>query len=115
MVDIVSPEDPVLALFRVSNRELEARVTLPTKDADGQPLTGMTELNIGILKEVIFSENPFATVLPENLVTFAESHGGQSSTIFLTESDAGQLKACRFAGLQVNSVYWVAVVVKDES
>jgi hypothetical protein len=115
MVDIVSPADPALALFRVSSRELEARVTLPTVDSDGQPLTGMTELNIGILMEVTIGENPFATIQPANLVSFAESNGGQSSTIFLTESDAGQLKASRFSGLNVNSVYWVAVVVKDDA
>ena len=115
MVDMVVPGDPTLALFQVAQTELESRVTLPETDANGEPLTGMTELLVGLLPEAAVGVNPFAGIEAANIGTHAEGNGGQSSLIMLTPADAGLLKATRFSGLSYNAVYWVAVAVKDDS
>ena len=104
-----------MALARTANREIEARVTLPTQDADGTPISGLTELAIALLPETTPNENPFDGIDAGNLTSYAEGNGGQSSTIFLVDEDAGTLKSARFSGLTIGSVYWVATVVKDES
>lgn len=114
MQDIVSPGDPILELLQVSQVELEARVTLPETDANGDPLTGMTELSIALLLES-GGVNPFEGIAAANIISHAETNGGQSATIFLTEDDAGLMKAKRFSGLEINSIYWVAIAVKDDS
>ena len=115
LVDIVVPGAPQLALARTGSREIEARVTLPAQDADGNPLTGMTELIIAILAETAPTVNPFDGVDAASMDSFAESNGGQSTIIFVSDADAGQLKATRFSNLNVGDVYWVGTTVKDES
>ena len=115
LVDIVAPGAATLVLARTSNREIEVRVTLPTEDADGDALSGLTELVIALLPETIPAENSFEGIAADQLATQADGNGGQSSTFFLAVGDAGSLKATRFSGLGVGTVYWVACVVKDDS
>ena len=115
MVDIVVPGDPLLELVRIAQKSLQARVTLPTTDAGGDPLTGITELLVVLLEESSPGVNPFGATAPENLESFATSNGGQAATVFLTDSDAGTLKAVQFDDLTVGSVYWVGAVVRDDS
>ena len=115
LVDIVVPGAPQLALARTGSREIEARVTLPTQDADGNPLTGMSELAIAVLAETAPTVNPFDGIDAASLASFADGNGGQSSTIFIVDADAGQLKAARFSALDIGKVYWVGTAVKDES
>lgn len=115
LVDVTPPGSPLLALVRTANREIEARVTLPTEDSDGTAISGITELAIALLPETTPNENPFDGIDAANLASYAEGNSGQSSTIFLVNEDAGTLKAARFSGLVIGSVYWVATAVKDES
>jgi hypothetical protein len=115
MPDIVAPGVPQLILARVASKEVEARVTLPTVDADGGTLTGMTELLIVLLPEETAGDNPFGTTAAGSLETFTAGKGGFSTTIFLTDTDAGKLKTTRFPGLTVGKVYWAAATVKDDS
>jgi len=115
LVDIVAPGAPQLTLARTANKEIEARATLPSVDADGDPLTGMTELHMVILAESSAGINPFDGVEAANLASFAENNGGQSAIIMLTDAAPGQLKATRFSNLNVGSVYWVGATVKDDS
>jgi hypothetical protein len=115
LVDITPPGAPTLVLARTGNREVEARVTLPSVDTDGTPISGLTELIIVIAPEATASVNPFDGIAAENLVTNAEANDGQSSILFLANEDAGALKAARFGGLTIGNVYWVACAVKDES
>ena len=115
LVDITPPGAPSLVLARTGNREIEARVTLPSVDSDGSPISGLTELIVVIAPESTPAENPFTGITAENLTSHAEGNGGQSTTLFLVNEDAGALKATRFSGLTIGSVYWVACSVKDES
>ena len=115
LADITAPGVPEINLVRVANREVEARVTLPTIDADGQPISGMNELFIGLLEEATPGVNPFELVAPEDITSEAESNGGQSATIFVSDADAGLLKAVRFAGLTIGKIYWAATTVRDDS
>ena len=115
LVDITPPGAPILNLARTANREIEARVTLPTIDSDGTPISGLTELIIALLPETTPTENPFDGITAGNLGTYAESNSGQSANIFLVETDAGTLKATRFSGLTIGGIYWIACVIKDDS
>lgn len=115
LVDITAPGTPQLVLARPSSRTIEARVTLPTADADGEPLSGMTELIIVLAAETISGENPFAGIAAPSLASFADGNGGQSAIIFITDADAGKLKATQFNNLTIGKVYWVGITVKDES
>lgn len=115
LVDITPPGAPQLAISRVANREIEARITLPTQDVDGSEISGLTALIVAVMPEQNAGENPFDGVEAGNIATFAENNGGQQSTIFLTDADVGQLKASRFGSLTIGNVYWVACTVQDES
>lgn len=115
LTDITAPGVPEISLSRVANREVEVRVTLPTTDSNGEPLSGINELFIGLLKETSPGVNPFETVAPEDIASHAESNSGQSATIFVSDADAGQLKAARFAGLTIGDIYWAATTVRDDS
>jgi hypothetical protein len=115
LTDITPPGVPQLALARTANREIEARVTLPSEDSDGSQITGLAELVVALLPETVSTENPFDGIAAENLASFAEGNGGQSSTIFLTDDDAGQIKATRFGALTIGKVYWVAAAVRDDA
>lgn len=115
LTDTLIPGAPLIQMAIVGGREIEVRITLPSFDADGGPLTGMTELVIALLKETVVNTNPFSGVLPESLASFAESNGGFSTLVMLTSGDAGALKVARYSNLSVGSVYWVAAVVKDDS
>ena len=115
MSDIVPPGVPDLVVMRVGNREIEARVTLPTTDIDGEPLSGMTELIIAVMEEQTVGINPLGGIAPDLIATTAEASGGQSATIFVGQGDAGALKATRFNGLSVGSIYWIGATVKDVS
>lgn len=115
LVDITPPGAPSIALARTANREIEARVTLPTVDADGSSLSGMVELIVALLPETTPSENPFSEITADEIASYAESNGGQSATIFLADDDAGKLKASRFSNLTIGEVYWVAATVRDDS
>lgn len=115
LADIQVPGKPVVVVVRAAAHEVEAQITLPTQDADGQPLTGMEELVVAIVEEVTPGDNPFAGVAADGLAAFAETNGGQSASIFLVDEDAGALKTNRFAGLTIGKVYWVAATVRDAS
>ncbi|MFW5793995.1 MAG: hypothetical protein ACOCV1_00770 [Bacillota bacterium] len=115
MTDVVVPGAPTLTIIQINNSEIEARVTMPNEDADGNPLSGLNELIIVVMKELEGGGNPFKNIPPENLISHAEENNGFSQSIFLTESDAGSLKVGRFSDLSINNVYWVAAVVRDDS
>ncbi|MFW6225927.1 MAG: hypothetical protein ACOC3V_03125 [bacterium] len=115
LLDITPPGSPELTIAQSGKRELEARVTLPTVDSDGQEITGLTELIVVLLPEIEQDVNPFENVLAEDLAPYTETEGGQVGNIFLDESDAGELKAHRFPNLTIGTTYWVAATVKDDS
>ena len=115
ITDITAPGVPEISLIRVANREVEARVTLPTTDSDGSPISGLVELFIGLLEEVTPGVNPFDGVAADEISSHALSEGGQSANIFLTDADAGGLKAVRFPGLTIGKIYWAATTVRDDS
>ena len=109
--DVVAPGAPTFVLVeQIDNQNIEATIAIPTTDATGGPLTGLTYLTVAT---ATMSEgvNPFEGLsMPEILAL----PGAASIDIELTEADAGTQKVVTLPVVNLGGFQALAAACKDD-
>ncbi len=75
-VDMVSPGAPGLSASQVNNLIIKASVTIPTVDSDGNSISGIQKVIVGMV--VGDAVNVFDGISGEDISRIADANGGQS-------------------------------------
>jgi len=87
--DMVAPGLPIfIALNQESNQIIKATIAMPTTDANGDNLTGLTKLTVATLAQV-GGDNPFDGLSMAEILAL---QGVQVQNITLKDEDAGTEK-----------------------
>jgi hypothetical protein len=113
--DMSPPGSPSISAMQISNKEIEAKIVIPTLDADGSPVSGLSGLVVGIAPELDGGGNPFENVAGADIKSVAEASNGAAQEKELVDADAGTELVALLPIAVAGKTYWIAAAVKDNS
>ena len=110
-VDMVSPGAPGLSASQVNNLIIKASVTIPTVDSDGNSISGIQKVIVGMV--VGDAVNVFDGISGEDISRIADANGGQSRSVDLVDVDVGKTFDVDFSVISLGKRHYIAASVTD--
>lgn len=109
-LDLVSPGMPVfVSLTQVDNRIIRLIIAIPTMDANGDNLSGLSKLTV-VSAVMIGGVNPFAA---KSMTEILALSGIQKTDVALVPADAGQQKTVEVAIMNLGGTQAFAAACSD--